>query len=91
MGVSSIELTHVVIKVYYGQVLCRPAEDLTDFAVATKVLLDHVLPVEGWRHVSALDGGAVGGRHAAQALRALPAYALSHRGCDAEVRVWGFC
>ncbi len=63
----------MVIKVYCDQVLGRPAEDLADFAEATKVLLDYVLLVEGWRHIPALDGGAVGGGHAAQALRALPA------------------
>lgn len=61
MGVSSIALTHVVFKMYNGQVLGRPADDLTDFAKTTKVLLDEVLLVEGWRHISALDGGGVSG------------------------------
>lgn len=81
----------MIIKVYYDHVLAGPAEDSTDFAKTTKVLLDHVLPVVGWRHIHAPDDGAVGGRHAAQALRALPAYATSRRGCDAEVGVGGFC
>lgn len=90
MGLSSVKLTHMVIKVYYGQVLGRPAKDLTDFAETTKVLLDHVLLVEVCRHIPALDCGAVGGRNAAQALRALPAYAMFHRGRDFELRDWGF-
>lgn len=77
----------MVIKVYYGKVLGRPAEDLTDFAETTKVLLNRVLPVEGWRHIPALDGVAVCGRHAA--VRALPADATSHRSCSFELRVWG--
>lgn len=58
----------MVIKVYCGQVLGRPADDLTDFAETTKVLFEHVLLVEGGRHIPAVDGGAVAGRHAAQAL-----------------------
>lgn len=33
------KLTHMVIKMYYGQVLCRPAKDLADFAKTRKVLL----------------------------------------------------
>jgi len=77
----------MVMKVHDGQVLGRPTEDLIDFAEAFKVLLDHVLLVEGWRHVPALDGGAVGGTHATQALRALPA---SLRGCDAGIRGWSW-
>lgn len=81
----------MVIKVYCGQVLGRPTEDFTDFAETTKVLLDRVLPVEGWRHVPTLDDVAIGGRHAAQALRALPAYATSFRGCGFELRDWGIC
>lgn len=81
----------MVIEVNYGQVLGRPAEDLTNFAEATKVLPDRVLLVEGWRHIPALDGGAVCGRHAAQALRALPAYPAFHWGCDLQLRVRGFC
>lgn len=67
-GLNTMKLTHMVIKVYYGQILGRPAEDFPDFAEPTKVLLDDFPLVEGCRHIPALDGGAISGRHSAQAL-----------------------
>ena len=79
----------MVIKMDYGQVLGRPAEHFADFAKTTKVFLDCVLLVEDWRHIPALDGGAVSGR--LQAIRALPAYGMLHRGCGFRHWVWGFC
>lgn len=67
---------------HYGEVLGGPAVDLVDFPKPRKVLLDYVLSVERWRDVLANEGGAVGRRHAAQAVRALGAYATFHRGRD---------
>lgn len=78
----------MVFKVHFDQVLGRLAQDLADFAVTAKVLLHDVPPVEVWGHIPALDDGAVGDRHATQALRALPA---PHGGCDPEVRGRGIC
>lgn len=63
----------MIIEAYCSQVLGRPTENLTDFAETSKVLLDYVLFVEGWRHIPAIDDGGVCGRHATEALRALPA------------------
>lgn len=58
----------MITEVYYGHVLGRPTEDLTYFAETSKVLLDGVLFVEGWRHIPALDDSGVGGRHATETL-----------------------
>lgn len=91
MRISRMNLTHMVIKVYYGQVLGRMTRDLRDFAETSKVLLDCVLFVEGWRQIPALDGVAVGRRHAAEALPALPACTTFHRGYGFTLRVRGFC
>lgn len=56
----SNKLTHVIIEVYCGHVLCRAAEDFTNFAKTTKVLLKYVLPVEVCRHIFAKNDVAVG-------------------------------
>lgn len=59
-----MNITHMVIKMNYGQALGRSTEDLADFAETTKVPFNDVLFVEGWRHISTLDDSAVDGRHA---------------------------
>ena len=81
----------MVFKVYYGHVLGRPADDLLDAAETSKVLLNHVLLVEVRRNFPAHDGGEVGGRHAAQTIRALPAYATFSRGWGFKVLIRRFC
>lgn len=68
MGLSNMKLTHVVTKVYYDQVLGWSAYDPLDCAKTPKVLLYYILLVECCGHIPALDGGAVRGRHATQAL-----------------------
>lgn len=81
----------MVFKVYYGHVLGRPADDLLDSSETSKVLLNHVLLVEVWRNIPAHDGDAVGGRHATQTIRALPAYATFSRGWGFKFLIWRFC
>lgn len=68
MGSSNMKLTHVVTKVYRDQVLGWPTHDLLDCAKTPEVLLYYILLVERRGHIPALEGGAVRGRHAAQAL-----------------------
>lgn len=56
------KLTHMIMKVDCGHILCRPTEDLTDFAKTTKVLLNYVLPVEVCRHIFAQNDVAISRR-----------------------------
>lgn len=76
----------MVIKLYYGQVLGRPAEDLTDFTKLAKVLLNCILLVEGWRHIPALDGVAVSGRSASHVVCKLAVYTWFH--WSVFFRIW---
>lgn len=58
----SNKLTHVIVKVHYGHVLRRAAEDLTNFAKMTKVLLKYVLLVEDCWHIFAKNDVAISRR-----------------------------
>lgn len=90
-GIRRIGLTHVVLEVHDGKVIGRSTEDLADFAKASKVPLDHILFVVGWRHILALDHGAVRGRHAAEALCALRAEITPGRRSGFKLWIWGCC
>lgn len=65
---------------YYRNILCSPTENLKDFPKPREMLHEHVLSVEGWRHVSAHDDGEVSRRQAAQAIHAVPVSTSTHRG-----------
>lgn len=54
----------MIMKVYCGHVLRRAAEDLTNFAKTTKVLLKYVLPVEVCWHIFAKNDVAISRRTA---------------------------
>lgn len=79
------KVTHVVMEVYDSRVLSRPTKDPVDLPKAAEVLLQDLFLVEGRRDTSAVENQGVGGRNAAQALRALPAHAPLH-GCGGARR-----
>lgn len=77
----------MIMKVHDSHVLSGPTEDLVDLPKAAEVLLQDLFLVEGGRHISALENRRVGGRRAAQALRALLAHVSFHgrRGTRRDV------
>lgn len=86
------KVTHMVMKVYDSRVLSRPTKDPVDLPKAAEVLLQDLFLVECRRDISAVENQRVGGRNAAQALRALPAHAPLHGrgGARRDVQVFSF-
>lgn len=81
----------MVVEMHNGGVPRRPAEDLADFAKARKMLLNDVPFVEGRRHILALNDSAVGGRHPAEAVRAVATCAGSQWSLGFSHRFLGVC
>lgn len=65
---------------HYCTFLFSPTENIKDVPKRKEMLQDHFLSVEGWRHVSAHDGGEVSRRQAAQTIHAVPVFTSTHRG-----------
>lgn len=78
----------MLIKVYYGHMLSRSAEDLMDFPKAGKMLLNHIFFIEGWGHIPAQDGGEVVRRCAAQAIQTLTTSATALGGQHFSLWAW---
>lgn len=76
----------MVTEVNCCHVLSRSTQNPADSAEASEVLLDDVLPVEGWGNVPAEDGGAVDRRR----VGALSAHRALHGGCALELLIEGW-